>query len=92
VTLPDRIRPGVPTTALAPTTEGLPVNLLIGLTRARVALLVAGLAWFLGFNPPLAVRIVIGILAVAAIAFDGLVDDQRVRTATVPPQRTSHPV
>lgn len=65
------------------------MNLLIGLTRARVALVVAGLAWFIGLTPPLPVRIAIGVLAVAAIAYDGLVDDQRIRHphTTVPPQR-----
>jgi hypothetical protein len=68
------------------------VNLLIGLTRARVALLVAGLAWFLGLAPSLPVRLAIGVLVLVAITFDGLVDDQRIRgTATVPPQRDRHP-
>lgn len=69
------------------------MNLLIGLTRARVALLVAGLAWFIGLAPSLPVRLVIGVLVLVAITFDGFVDDQRIRstTDTVPPQRDRQP-
>ncbi|WP_330172998.1 hypothetical protein OG875_04965 [Streptomyces sp. NBC_01498] len=54
------------------------IGLLIGLTRARVALLIAGLAWFVGLTPDLHVRIGIAVLVLVALAFDGLVDEQRI--------------
>jgi hypothetical protein len=66
---------------------------LIGLTRLRLLFIFAGLAWFAGLQIPAGARILVGILALAAVAFDGVLDDQRIRTttqtATIPPQRTS---
>lgn len=65
---------------------------LIGLTRLRLLFIFAGLAWFAGLQIPASARILVGILAVTAVAFDGVLDDQRIRTATqtstIPPQRT----
>lgn len=57
------------------------IGLLIGLTRARVFLLVAGLAWLVGLNVGLGVRLAIGGLVVAALLFDGFVDEQRIQRA-----------
>lgn len=54
-------------------------GLLIGLTRARVALLIAGLAWFVGLDASLAVRVGIAALVVIGVAGDGWVDEQRIR-------------
>ncbi|WP_405848107.1 hypothetical protein [Streptomyces niveus] len=54
------------------------IGLLIGLTRARVALLVAGLAWFFGLAPDFPARLAIAGLVLAALAFDGLLDEQRI--------------
>lgn len=54
-------------------------GLLIGLTRARVALLIAGLAWFVGLDAPLAVRVLIAVLVIAGVTGDGALDEQRIR-------------
>ena len=56
------------------------VSLLIAATRARVALLIAGLAWFVGLEAPAPLRIVIAGLVLVALVFDGAVDEGRVRT------------
>jgi hypothetical protein len=65
-------------------------GLLIGLTRARVALLIAGLAWFVGLDAPLAVRVLIAVLVIAGVAGDGWVDEQRIRHQPAP-DRTRTP-
>lgn len=57
------------------------ISVLIAATRARVALLIAGLAWFFGLQVPAPVRIVIAVLVLVALVFDGAVDEGRVRTA-----------
>lgn len=54
------------------------IGLLIGLTRARVALLVAGLAWFFGLTADFPARLAIAGLVLAALVFDGLLDEQRI--------------
>ncbi|MEW5658331.1 hypothetical protein ABGT92_23795 [Streptomyces cinereoruber] len=67
------------------------IGWLIGLTRARVFFLFAGLAWIFGLQAPALVRLALVLLAAIAVAGDGLLDEQRVaRTTqtTVPPQRT----
>ncbi|MGA5869275.1 hypothetical protein [Streptomyces cinereoruber] len=62
---------------------------LAGLTKLRVLLIFAGLAWFFGLDAHLGMRIAIGVLGLMALLFDGVLDEQRhTRTATVPPQRT----
>lgn len=53
------------------------LGILIGLTRARVALVVAGLAWLIGLDANLATRLSIAGLVVAATVADGLLDEQR---------------
>ncbi|MFF4403621.1 hypothetical protein [Streptomyces sp. NPDC001404] len=66
------------------------VALQVGLGRARVALLVAGLAWFLGLNVHLAVRAVIGALVVLALFLDGLIDDRSIAEAIVTAKPPPH--
>ncbi|MFD8545633.1 hypothetical protein [Streptomyces sp. NPDC059649] len=63
------------------------LSLLIGLTRARVALLIAGLAWFMGLSVPPGIRVVIAVLILAGIAADGVVEDQRTKTSTTTASR-----
>jgi hypothetical protein len=63
------------------------LGLLIGLTRARVALLIAGLAWFMGLSVPPGLRILIAVLVLAGITADGVVEDQRTKTPASPPTR-----
>ncbi|WP_438489552.1 hypothetical protein [Streptomyces sp. S186] len=62
------------------------LGILIGLTRARVALMIAGLAWFMGLSAPVGIRILIAGLVLAGIAGDGAVEDQRSKkTPTAAP-------
>lgn len=63
------------------------ISLLIGATRARLALLIAGLAWFVGLEVPAPLRIVIAGLVVAALVFDGAIDEGRIRST---PDRDRH--
>jgi hypothetical protein len=53
-------------------------GLLVGLTRARVALIVMGLAWLVGLTPGVGMRCLLGALVLVALAFDGLLDEQRI--------------
>lgn len=55
--------------------------LMIAATRARVALLIAGLAWLVGLQVPALVRLLIAALVLVALAFDGVVDQGYARTA-----------
>lgn len=55
----------------------------IGLGRARVALLTAGLAWFFGLQAPIAIRAVTGGLVIAALVFDGVVADRSIADAVI---------
>lgn len=68
------------------------IGLLIGLTRLRLLLIFAGLAFFAGVQVPVGTRVLIAFLAIAAVAFDGYLDEQRIgqpaKTQTVPTQRT----
>lgn len=65
------------------------IGLMIGLTRARVALLVMGLAWLVGLSPPLFVRIALVVLISAALLFDGLLDERRIQHAQPTPSKTT---
>lgn len=69
------------------------IGWLIGLTRARVFLIFAGLAWIFGLQAPVLVRLALVALAAAAVSFDGLLDEQRIahstKTANIPPQRAN---
>ncbi len=62
-------------------------GLLIGLTRLRVALQIAGLAFFVGLNASIGIRILIFVLIVAAVVFDGAVEDQRAKIPAPRPPR-----
>jgi hypothetical protein len=68
------------------------IGLMIGLTRTRVALLVAGLAWFVGLTPSFAVRLALAGLVLVALAFDGVLDEQRIQRAQPAPtkQHSTH--
>jgi hypothetical protein len=55
----------------------------VALGRARVALLVAGLAWFFNLQAPVALRVVLGALVVVAVAFDGVVSDRSTAQAVI---------
>ncbi|MEW2578366.1 hypothetical protein [Streptomyces syringium] len=55
----------------------------IGLGRARVALLIAGLAWIFGLDAHPAIRASIGGLVIIAIVFDAVVDDQTTAQAVI---------
>ena len=57
------------------------IGFLIGLTRARVALLVCGLAWFAGVMPDLGTRLALAALVLVALAADGWLDEQRIARA-----------
>ncbi|WP_144385741.1 hypothetical protein [Streptomyces sp. SAJ15] len=66
----------------------------IALGRARVAVMVAGLAWFVGLDPPWWLRLMIAALVVASLIFDGAIDDQRITRAvldTKPPPVAASP-
>lgn len=66
-------------------------GLLIGLTRARVALLAMGLAWLVGLVPDLGTRLAIAALIAVAVAADGWLDEARItRQPTNHRERTEH--
>jgi hypothetical protein len=64
------------------------ISFLIAATRARLALLIAGLAWFFGIEAPAPLRIALAVLVIAALVIDGAIDEGRVRTA--PPVHDRH--
>lgn len=51
--------------------------LYTALGRARVAVMVAGLAWFFGLDAGVGSRVAIAVLVAVAIGFDALVDSGR---------------
>ncbi|MGW7688862.1 hypothetical protein ACWGMA_08200 [Streptomyces asiaticus] len=59
------------------------IALHIALGRLRIVFMVAGLAWFVGLDAHLAVRIGIAGLAILAVIFDGVIDDQHIARAAV---------
>ncbi|RXS84213.1 hypothetical protein EST92_11690 [Streptomyces sp. TM32] len=62
-------------------------GLLIGLTRLRLALMAAGLAFFLGLSVPAGIRALIFLLVLVAIVGDGAVEDQRTKIPAPRPGR-----
>lgn len=66
-------------------------GLLIGLTRARVALLAMGLAWLTGLMPDLGTRLLIVALVAVAVAVDGWLDEQRIARTSTPHDRHHTP-
>lgn len=57
----------------------MPLTVLAGLARLRIALMIAGLSWLFGVIPPVWMRILLGVLVLAALVLDGLIDEQTVR-------------
>ncbi|MER7794863.1 hypothetical protein [Streptomyces sp. NPDC097640] len=56
----------------------MPLTLLAGLARLRIALMIAGLSWLFGVVPPMWMRIGLGALVLAALVLDGLIDEQKL--------------
>lgn len=67
------------------------IGLLIGLTRLRVALLVAGLAWLFGLAPDFPARLAIAGLVLMGLVFDGLLDEQRIGQTATKTERQHQP-
>ncbi|MFD5384294.1 hypothetical protein ACFWMG_04855 [Streptomyces sp. NPDC127074] len=61
---------------------------LAGLARLRIALMIAGLSWLFGVVPPVWMRIGLGVLVLAALVLDGLIDEDKIRRHYV---RTKQP-
>ncbi|MFJ8208118.1 hypothetical protein [Streptomyces sp. NPDC096033] len=59
---------------------------LVGIHKARVFLILAGLAWIAGLQPPLPTRIGIAALVLLAITGEGLLEQHQPAPAT--PTRT----
>lgn len=55
--------------------------LMVAATRARLCLLIAGLAWLVGLQVPGLVRLLIVALVLVALVFDGVIDQDYARTA-----------
>jgi hypothetical protein len=53
----------------------MPITVLVALGRARVALMVAGLAWFVGLDTGWPARLILAGLVAVATAFDALISD-----------------
>jgi hypothetical protein len=65
----------------------MPIALLAGLARLRIALMIAGMAWLFGIVPPLWMRILLAVLVFGALVLDAVIDEQKlsrhyVRTKT----------
>ncbi|MFF9631756.1 hypothetical protein [Streptomyces fradiae] len=59
-------------------------DLLIGLTKARIALIIAGLAWTVGLVPAWPTRAALAVLVLAALLFDAVVDEHTSRAKPPP--------
>ncbi|MFJ7998993.1 hypothetical protein ACIQ7D_17855 [Streptomyces sp. NPDC096310] len=59
--------------------------------RARIAFLVAGLAWLFGLAPPPGIRIAVVVLVAAAIVLDAWLDQQPTRRTRIPTQHDHQP-
>lgn len=56
----------------------MPLTLLAGLARLRIALMIAGMSWLIGVVPPVWMRVGLGVLVLAALVLDGLIDEQKL--------------
>ncbi|MEU1787089.1 hypothetical protein ABZ553_14690 [Streptomyces sparsogenes] len=56
----------------------MPLTLLAGLARLRIALMIAGLSWLFGVIPPMWMRIGLGVLVVAALVLDAVIDEDKI--------------
>ncbi|MFD8142486.1 hypothetical protein [Streptomyces sp. NPDC059708] len=59
---------------------------LVGAHKARVFLILAGLAWIAGLQPPLLTRLAIAVLVAIAITGEGLLEQHQPAPPT--PTRT----
>lgn len=64
----------------------MPAELLLVLTKARVALIIIGLTSLFGITPNWVSRVAVFVVVLAALVFDSLVDEQRTRTKAPPPR------
>ncbi|WP_445520467.1 hypothetical protein [Streptomyces sp. NEAU-174] len=56
----------------------MPHTVLAGLARLRIALMIAGLSWLFGVVPPVWMRVGLGLLVLAALVLDGLIDEDKI--------------
>lgn len=56
----------------------MPITLFAGLARLRIALVIAGLSWLFGVVPPMWMRIGLGVLVLAALVLDAVIDEQKL--------------
>ncbi|MFF6847109.1 hypothetical protein [Streptomyces antimycoticus] len=56
----------------------MPHTLLAGLARLRIALMIAGLSWLFGVAPPMWMRIGLGVLVLAALVLDAVIDEDKI--------------
>ncbi|MBI0296293.1 hypothetical protein JBE04_17940 [Streptomyces sp. PRKS01-29] len=56
----------------------MPLTVLAGLARLRIALMIAGLSWLFGVVPPVWMRILLGLLVLAALVLDGVIDEDKI--------------
>lgn len=56
----------------------MPLTLLAGLARLRIALMIAGLSWLFGVTPPMWMRIGLGALVLAALVLDAVIDQDKI--------------
>lgn len=71
----------------------MPITVLVAFGRARVALMVAGLAWLVGLDAGWPARLILAGLVIAATAFDALVSDHTgvaLHKLKVPPGRDNY--
>lgn len=57
----------------------MPHTLLAGLARLRIALMIAGMSWLFGIVPPMWMRILLGLLVLAALILDAVIDEDKIR-------------
>ncbi|MFG3510231.1 hypothetical protein ACGF5F_32565 [Streptomyces sp. NPDC047821] len=67
----------------------MPAELLLVLSKARAALIIIGLTSLFEITSTWISRSAVFIVVLAALVFDSLVDEQRARTANIPPPRYS---
>lgn len=61
----------------------MPMTVLAGLARLRIALMIAGLSWLFGVTPPPGMRVVLAVIVLGALVLDAAIDERRVERTTV---------
>ncbi|MFJ4637572.1 hypothetical protein ACIP69_18350 [Streptomyces hygroscopicus] len=56
----------------------MPHTVLAGLARLRIALMIAGLSWLFGVVPSVWMRVGLGVLVLAALVLDALIDEDKI--------------